>query len=139
MDGNDDGLVQFMDYITTNYVDEYDARFPREIWTQCDNVLGDKLVIRTNNHLEGFHGKLKKHFGKHPNIFVFIENLKKEQESQELNLRLMRAGAETKEKQKKKYKNATEKLKNLRRLLDGNEISPSEFCGKCSVICISQK
>ena len=139
MDANDGNLVQFMDYITINFVDEYNAAFPREIWTQFDNVLGDELIIRTNNHLEGFHGKIKKYFGRHPSIYVFIENLKNEQESQELNLRLMRAGTETKEKQKKKYQRATEKLVSLRRLLDSGEISAYEFCGKCAAVSISQK
>ena len=139
MDENDDKLVQFVDYISKNFADEYDAAFPREIWTQCGNVLGDELIIRTNNHLEGFHDKLKKNFATHPNIYVFIENLKNKQQPQELNLRLMRAGTETKERQKKKYKRATEKLVNLRRLLDADEVSVYEFCGKCAAVSISQK
>ena len=35
---------------------------------------------RTNNHLEGWHGRLKKHLNHaHPNIFVLIELLQKTQ------------------------------------------------------------
>lgn len=120
--------------------DDLGAIFPKEIWSQADNIKVDgKRVIRSNNHLESFHGKMKKKTSKHPNIFIFIEKIKQEQESQELNLRLIRNGIDPYRKQAKKYADASTKLANLRFLLEENEITPFEFAGKCAAVTKGQK
>ena len=62
-----------------------------------------------------------KSFGKHLNIYFFLERLKNEQEVQELYLRLQRAGTETKDSQRNSYKKAGEKLAHLGIFLDQNE------------------
>lgn len=42
---------------------------------------------RTNNHLEGYHSGLKKSLkAAHPNIFCFIDKIKKEQKKNEVKL-----------------------------------------------------
>ncbi|XP_046549864.1 uncharacterized protein LOC124259721 [Haliotis rubra] len=56
----------FNDYVTSTWVD-YETRFPVRIWTQYGN-----------NHLEGWHLKLKNLIAKaHPNIYLFVANIKK--------------------------------------------------------------
>ena len=48
----------------------------RLIRVEC---LREWLCIRTNNHVEGWHSRLKKVVGKaHPNIFEIVEVFKKE-------------------------------------------------------------
>ena len=55
----------FADYVTEYWVEGNN----RQQWNHFDNE-----GPRTNNHLEGWHGKLKKHLNHaHPNIFVLIE------------------------------------------------------------------
>lgn len=136
----DDNLViSFLDYVTETFVDELIALFPREIWTQNDTIEAEGRSIRTNNHLESFHGKMNTMFGKHPNIYRFIELLKDEQEAQEMNVRLLRAGTVTNRVQDKKYKAASDKLKRLANLLRTGDITPYEFAGKCASVTIGQK
>ena len=66
---------RFKDYVTTTWVDDIEACFSIELWSQYDNIAG----IRTNNHLEGWHSKLNHAINRpHPNIFLLIELLKKE-------------------------------------------------------------
>lgn len=134
VDEGDGVLFQFLDYVTNTFVDDLVAKFPKEIWSHYDNIDSSERQIRTNNHLESFHGKIKKTFNRHPNIYQFIEHLKNEQESQELNLRLLRSGTITARPQDKIYRNASEKLKNLKKLLDNDDISLFEYAGKCSAV-----
>ena len=48
---------------------------------------------RTNNHLEGWHSQLNRKVGSaHPNIFKFIEIIKKEQAKNEIKLLHINAG-----------------------------------------------
>ena len=55
---------------------------------------------------------------KHPNyIYRFLELLHEEQQYQELNLRLLRAGTSTTDKQRSKYACVNEKLQCLKELL----------------------
>ena len=72
-------------------------------------------------------------------VLFFLEHLKEEQEAQELNLRLLRAGAMTTIPQRQRYKIANEQLTRLRQLLDSKEITAFDFCRKCAAITISQK
>jgi hypothetical protein len=73
---NDEVAQPFIDYVTTTWVDDMEARFPIELWTQFDNIDG----IRTNNHLEGWHSSINKLLSRpHPNIYALIEIFKAEQ------------------------------------------------------------
>ena len=72
----DEEVDRFKDYVTTTWVDDIDARFPIELWSQYDNIAG----IRTNNHLEGWHSKIDYAISRsHSNIFALIELLIEEQ------------------------------------------------------------
>ncbi|CAF1563135.1 unnamed protein product, partial [Didymodactylos carnosus] len=74
---DDPAATTFNDYITDTYVDD-DAIFPSFIWNVHDLIITDQP--RTNNHVEGFHNRLKQHFSVHPHIYEFIEALKEENE-----------------------------------------------------------
>ena len=76
-------------------------------------------VIRTNNHLEIFHGKMKKSFGNHPNIKIFLEGFNDEHEAQKINLRLLERRRKI---HKKVLQKGSEHLARLRHLLDENEL-----------------
>ena len=125
---------EFVDYVTSTYVDEINACFPHEIWCHFDNATG----IRTNNDLESRNGKFKQVFRRHPNIFRFIECLKDVQEEEELNLRGLRAGVAP-PTPRRKYAQATERLQRLKTLLERGEIDAWDYCGKCSVVSGLQK
>ncbi|XP_046545931.1 uncharacterized protein LOC124256049 [Haliotis rubra] len=67
-----DRVAAFNDYVTSTWVED-DAKFPAHIWNQHENT-----GPRSNNHLEGFHSGLKKRIPRsHPNIYQFVEELKK--------------------------------------------------------------
>ena len=133
-------LSQFLDYVTVTFVDELHAVFPKEIWTQSDNLGTDtQRSVRTNNHLESLHGKLKGIFHKHPNIYRFVELIREEQAAHELTLRLLRAGTDPRVKQRRMYKQATQQLIRLRELLESGDLTSWEFCGRCAAVTTAQK
>lgn len=47
---------------------------------------------KSNNHCEGYHNRMAKIWGVHPNIFTFINGLKQEQEIQKLEMARIEAG-----------------------------------------------
>ena len=54
----------------------------------------DISSTRTNNHIEGWHSKLKKVVGKaHPNVFEIVEVFKREQAVTEVTLSQLSTGA----------------------------------------------
>ncbi|XP_067648894.1 uncharacterized protein [Haliotis asinina] len=73
-------VTAFMDYVTTSWV-EGQAFIP-EIWYHFENQ-----GHRTNNHLEGWHNKIKKLLKKsHPNIFEVIQLFQREQSLTEVTI-----------------------------------------------------
>lgn len=121
----DAAAQQFMDYVTTTWVDNMVARFPIEIWTQFDNISG----TRTNNHLESWHSTLNRQMNRpHPNVFALIETLQLEQQRVEQNHRLLQAGGE-KPKQRLTYQRTTERLIRLRDRLLNNDIDAYQYAG----------
>ena len=49
---------------------------------------------RTNNHVEGWHARLKRVVGKpHPNIFELVEVIKKEEATTRMKMQICEAGA----------------------------------------------
>ena len=84
-------------------------------------------------------GKIKKPICKHPNIYKFIELIRNLQESIEINIRLLKSDTKISQNQCKKYRLATEKLRNLQNLLFEGSITPYEFTSKCATVSVSQK
>lgn len=68
----DNRVEQYADYLVENYIEE-DAKFPPHLWAR--NELSS---ARTTNMCESFHRKFNALFcSAHPNIFVFLDALKK--------------------------------------------------------------
>ena len=134
-------LKWMLNDVTTTFVDYPSAEFPREIWSQTDNMEADMemRIMRTNNLLEFFHGKLKKMIHRQPNIYRFPEMLHEEQQYQELNLRLLWAGSSTTDKQRSKYAIVNDKLQRLNKPLFDGEIMPYDYFDKCAAVIVSQK
>ena len=73
-------LEAFTDYVFDTWVC-VNAIFSSSMWNHYDNLTDP----RTNNHVEGFHLKLSKMFpDKKPNIWAFIEKIKKLESSYSL-------------------------------------------------------
>ncbi|XP_048253317.1 uncharacterized protein LOC125381130 [Haliotis rufescens] len=79
-------VTAFMDYVTTSWVQG--GAFMPEIWNHFENQ-----GHRTNNHLEGWHNKIKKLAKKcHPNIYEVVKLFQREQSLKEVAvLRLCRS------------------------------------------------
>lgn len=78
----------FHDYVVTTWVD-YDARFPIAMWNH-NQTNGP----RTNNNVEGFHNRLNRSLPHHhPNIYRFIEVIRKIEFSERAKLAQQRLGA----------------------------------------------
>ncbi|XP_067653264.1 uncharacterized protein [Haliotis asinina] len=93
---------QLADYVTTQWI-EGDQAPP--VWNSHDTE-----GPRTNNHLEGWHGRLKKIIAKaHPNIFEFVRFLIGEQKKNEILLVQYAAGQRLPPK-KKKYQDVQRRL-----------------------------
>ena len=74
-------LVMFNDYFVETWLGE-DAKISMEMW----NVYTE-TERRTNNHVEGRNSKFMNVVGKHhPNMFQFVEALKRVQAATELNV-----------------------------------------------------
>ena len=113
----------FKDYVTSTWVDNLEARFPVELWSQFENIAG----TRTNNHLESWHTTLKRQMNRpHPNIFCLIEVLQLEQQKFEHQHRLIQAGDPVPQ-QRASYRRVTEGLVLLRQRLLRNEIDAYEY------------
>ncbi|XP_048236991.1 uncharacterized protein LOC125372081 [Haliotis rufescens] len=71
-------VTAFMDYVTTSWVQG--QAFMPEIWNHFENQ-----GHRTNNHLEGWHNKIKKLAKKcHPNIYEVVKLFQREQSLKEV-------------------------------------------------------
>ena len=77
-------IENFMDYFDQQWM----ATWPPSIWNHYN-----KNGPRTNNHLEGFHSKLNKHFtSAHPNIFLFLDTIVSFQSSYTLKIQQVAVG-----------------------------------------------
>ncbi|XP_071087102.1 uncharacterized protein [Haliotis cracherodii] len=118
---NDQRCVQLGDYVTTTWVET-----EQEPWNHFNDG------PRTNNHLEGWHGRLKKVIGKaHPNIFELIRFLGAEQQKTECNLLLYQAGQRLLPK-KKKFCDIQRRIDQLKTRLIQNEVSVIFFADSVS-------
>ena len=66
--------MQFADYVLENYI-AVDSKFPPILWAKPP----DLLFPYTNNGAESYHSHMNAEFYvKHPNIYVFVDVLKKD-------------------------------------------------------------
>jgi hypothetical protein len=73
-------LEQFTDYMNDNWIDS--VSHPISMWNHYDNIEDP----RTNNHVQGYHAKADKIIvNKKPNICYFIETIKNEETTYNLN------------------------------------------------------
>ena len=80
------GMAEFSEYFQNTWIR---GCYSAASWNVYD--LGD---CRTNNHIEGWHSKLKKVVGKaHPNVFELVRIFKIEQAATSVKLAQLAAGA----------------------------------------------
>jgi hypothetical protein len=109
-------LIRFLYYMTDTWVDEANALFLMHTWNHFNN-----LSMRTNNHLESWHGRFNSAVGKaHPNAFELINKLKNEYKKSELEIRSLDTGHK-KCRQNSKYKELNDQVKKLMALYENNE------------------
>ena len=105
-------------YETTWLVGSY----PLPLW----NVF-ESGSTRTNNHVEGWHNRLKKVVGKaHPNVFEIVETFKKEQASTEVSIAQLATGAAP----TRRNRRATErnkKIEELKTRFTANSLTLDEY------------
>ena len=83
---------------------------------------------QTNNHIEGWHTRLKKIVGKaHPNIFEVFEVMKKEQASSEMKLEQLELGRGRAPPQKKKFIEKNKRISALFERFKEGQYSLSDF------------
>ena len=81
------GMTEFTDYFQRTWIS---GNYAPTTW----NVHESYNACRTNNHIEGWHSKLKKVVGKaHPNVYKLVRTFKTEQASVEVKLAQMQHGA----------------------------------------------
>lgn len=87
---------------------------------------------RTSNHAEGWHNRINSFLGcAHPQIFKFVESLKKEQILQEVNMSQLDTGANLK---KKKKQNLNYQERSLKVVESFDNSSPLDY-----VKCVARK
>jgi len=111
----------FNDYMVINWVDD-DARFPLPMWNH-NSTIG----TRTNNNLEGFHHRLNNSLShRHPNIFRFIETIKKVESAERAKLAQLSVGAAPPPR-KRVYRDVENRIARLKEQLQRGEKSSMEF------------
>ncbi|XP_048249919.1 uncharacterized protein LOC125378532 [Haliotis rufescens] len=120
---NDQRCVQLEDVTTTSVETEKEP---------LNHFNNDRP--RTNNHLEGWHGRLKKVIGKaHPNIFELISFLGAEQQKTECNLLQYQAGQRL-PPEKKKFCDIQCRIDQLKTRPIQNEVSVIFFSSSQTVL-----
>ena len=100
-----DDCTKLTDYVTETWIE---GRFSQPTWNHYQTE-----GPRTNNHLEGWHNKLKKRFGiAHPTIYKLIDEFKKEQAVNEVKIGQYSNGGH-KRKRAKKYHEIDTRLATL--------------------------
>ena len=82
---------------------------------------------RTNNHVEGWHTRLKKVVGKaHPNLYEIIEVMKKEQATSEIKLQQLEMGGRAPHR-KKRFVEKDKRILTLFERFKNGEYSLSDY------------
>ncbi|KAK3094472.1 hypothetical protein FSP39_002187, partial [Pinctada imbricata] len=98
--------TRLLDYVAETWME---GRLSPETWNHFSTN-----GPRTNNHLEGWHNKLKKRVGaSHPHIYKLINIFQKEQAANEVKM-VQYTSVGTRRKMSKKYRDVDEKLSNLK-------------------------
>ncbi len=98
------------------------GNFPLRQW----NVF-ESESYRTNNHLEGWHNRLKRVVGKpHPNIYEFVEVIQREQTTTKVSLSQHEAGAHPSHRALRAI-NRDRKIKELKARFEGNSLALNEY------------
>ena len=123
-DLNNPAVLQFTDYVTEVWVDSAG----RSTWNHFNST-----GPRTNNHVEGWHGRMNKVGHPHPNLFYFIDILKKEQCHTEIVIRQLLQGGKQPPK-KKKYRNIDYQLRTEKDLLLAGSKTPVQYADAVSYL-----
>ncbi|XP_046575249.1 uncharacterized protein LOC124283263 [Haliotis rubra] len=116
-----DRIEDFKDYMVVTWVD-YDARFPLSLWNH-HNTVGP----RTNNNLEGFHSRMNRSLPhRHPNIFRFVEVIRRIQMADRARLRQFDFGAAP-QSRKRVYREIDNRILRLKDTLSRGEKTPLQF------------
>ena len=85
--------------------------FDLALWNMYDQTIGD--LPRTNNAVEGWHRRFQANVGAyHPNVWKFIDILKREQSLNHVNISQARAGHQP-EPQRRRYQDSNRRIKNI--------------------------
>lgn len=102
------------------------AKFPIELWNVYQLTLDG--YPRTNNAVEAWHNAIKIFFGvHHPNIFNFIDGIKKEQDANEIIIAKMMSGIPTENKNKKQEQLAERLIAVVKTYEDPEKFQLKEF------------
>ena len=52
--------------------------FPRSFWNLFDLIV---VRLKTNNHIERYHGQLSSHCQTHPNLWIWVRYIQESEES----------------------------------------------------------
>ena len=104
-----------------------DGMFPVRMW----NVYALEGP-RTNNHVEGWHSKVRKLAGKaHPNIYEAVTLFQSEQAATEVSIMQLAAGG-LPVRRRRKYRNYEKRLMTIREKYEAGDYSLSELVKACS-------
>lgn len=86
-------------------------QYPIEMWSVYETILED--LPKTNNSVEGWHRGFQEQIGAmHPNIWKFIDCVKKEQNLNEVRIEQYVSGVEP-QPSKRKYRDCARRIKNI--------------------------
>ena len=98
------------------------GHFPPAKWN-----VHDLSSCRTNNHIEGWHSKLKKVVGKaHPNVFEIVRSFKMEQAAVEVAIAQLQAGARPPARSRAAVEK-DKRIAELKRKFANNELNMDAF------------
>ncbi|XP_068250224.1 uncharacterized protein [Palaemon carinicauda] len=111
-------VQEVLDYFEDTWIGRPDRRqrrrppqFPHEMWNVYEAVLHN--LPKTNNSVEGWHRAFEEQMTAcHPNIWKFIDCIKKEQALNQVRFEQYVAGQEP-PKKKKKYRDCAQRLRRL--------------------------
>ena len=114
--------MRFKDYVTETWVEGH-----LQHWNHYDND-----GPRTTNAVEGWHHKLNAMCRRpHPNIYLFIQTLQKEQAANEAKIIQLDAGGIVRPK-KRKYRQLDQRIQLLKDRLRQNAIGVMEYADAAS-------
>ena len=119
-------LPRVQEFITYHKETWLVGNYPLPLW----NVF-ESGSVRTNNHVEGWHSRLKKVVGKaHPNIFEIVEVFKKESASTEVSLAQLSAGAAP-PRRRRRVLRRDRMVAELQQRFTSNSISLEDYLSGC--------